>query len=208
MDLESRNPALRCGFASILNPCLGVFRLPSPLQDLDSVGRLMVNLTDPNSYPPGGRTWAVAFIGMAGDLPLLTAEGGELLPEPSAVSRTLQTGDGYNSYPDEDIIAYWPSDSAAISVWESQRCVLLISDAEGRGAEGVLHLCSHLRALSFSIIGCFRRERAKPRNGCLSTHFFVILQGRIRGAGTPAARGWQCLGHCGPHVRRWWGWCI
>lgn len=96
------------------------------------MGRLMVNLTDPNSYPPGGRTWAVAFIGTAGDLPMLMADGGELLPEPGAVSRTLQTGDGYNNYPDEETIAYWPTDSAAISVWESQRFVLVNSDAGRR----------------------------------------------------------------------------
>ncbi|CAN0107698.1 unnamed protein product, partial [Hapterophycus canaliculatus] len=45
------------------------------LQDLDSVGKLMVNLTDPNTYPPGGRTWAIAFVGTAGDLPMLSADG-------------------------------------------------------------------------------------------------------------------------------------
>ncbi|CAN0495306.1 unnamed protein product, partial [Scytosiphon promiscuus] len=48
-------------------------------QSLDSVGHLMVNLTDPNSYPLGGRTWAVAFIGTAGDLPLLEVNGEGLL---------------------------------------------------------------------------------------------------------------------------------
>lgn len=97
-------------------------------KELDSVGRLMVNLTNPNSYPPGGRTWAVAFIGTAGDLPLLVADGEGLLPEPSPVSRTLQGSGGYNNLPDEETIAYWPTDSAAISVWEAHRFVLLKLD--------------------------------------------------------------------------------
>lgn len=85
----------------------------------------MVNLTDPNSYAPGGRTWVVAFVGTAGDLALLEANGKGLLPDPSSVSHT-----------DEDAIAYWPTDSAAITVWEVHRCVcvcvcvLLISKDE------------------------------------------------------------------------------
>lgn len=99
-------------------------------QELDSVGRLMVNLTNPNSYPPSGRTWAVAFIGTAGDLSMLVADGAGLLPEPSPVSRTLQGSDNYNNLPDEDTIAYWPTDSAAISVWEAHRFVLFRLDAQ------------------------------------------------------------------------------
>lgn len=79
----------------------------------------MVNLTDPNSYRPGGRTWTVAFVGTAGDLPLLAANGEGLLPGPSSVSRVL--GDSYNNQSDEDNVAYWPTDSAAIAVWEVQR---------------------------------------------------------------------------------------
>lgn len=94
-------------------------------QELDSVGRLMVNLTDPNTHPPGGRTWAIAFVGTAGDLPMLTADGEGLLPDPSRVSRTL---DADGNYTDEDTIAYWPVDSAAISVWEAQRCVLFVQE--------------------------------------------------------------------------------
>lgn len=88
----------------------------------------MVNLTNPNSYPPGGRTWTVAFIGTAGDLPLLVADGAGLLPEPSPVSRTQQGSDNYNNLPDEETVAYWPTDSAAITVWEAHRLVLLRSD--------------------------------------------------------------------------------
>lgn len=79
----------------------------------------MVNLTDPNSYPLGGRTWAVAFIGTAGDLPLLEANGEGLLPEPSPVSRTLSNV--YNNHTEEETMAYWPTDAAAITVWEAQR---------------------------------------------------------------------------------------
>lgn len=90
----------------------------------------MVNLTNPNSYPPGGRTWAVAFVGTAGDLPMLVADGVGLLPEPSPVSRTVQGSDNYNDLPDEDTIAYWPTDSAAISVWEAHRFVLLRLNAQ------------------------------------------------------------------------------
>ena len=79
----------------------------------------MVNLTDPNSYPLGGRTWAIAFIGIAGDLPLLEANGEGLLPEPSPVSRTLSNG--YSNYTEEETVAYWPTDAAVITVWEAQR---------------------------------------------------------------------------------------
>lgn len=79
----------------------------------------MVNLTDPNSYPLGGRTWAVAFIGTAGDLPLLEVNGEELLPEPSPESRTLSNG--YVNDTEEKTMAYWPADAAAITVWEAQR---------------------------------------------------------------------------------------
>lgn len=79
----------------------------------------MVNLTDPNSYPLGGRTWAVAFIGTAGDLPLLEANGEGLLPEPSPVSRML--GNGYSNHTEEETVAYWPTDEAVITVWEAQR---------------------------------------------------------------------------------------
>lgn len=79
----------------------------------------MVNLTDPNSYPLGGRTWAVAFIGTAGDLPLLEVNGEGLLPEPSPVSRTLSNV--YNNHTEEESMAYWPTDAGAITVWEAQR---------------------------------------------------------------------------------------
>lgn len=95
------------------------------------MGRLMVNLTDPNSYPPGGRTWAVAFVGTAGDLPLLTADGGGLIPDPSPFSRTVDADHGYNNYANEETIAYWPTDWATISVWEAQRCVFLTPDSRG-----------------------------------------------------------------------------
>ena len=95
------------------------------------MGRVMVNLTSPNSYPHGGRTWAIAFIGIAGDLPLLVADGEGLLPKPSKISRTLADGD-YNSYPGEDTLAYWPSDSAALTVREAQRGESL-AEAEARG---------------------------------------------------------------------------
>lgn len=88
-------------------------------QELDSVGRVMVNVTDPQYYTPGGKIWSVAFIGTAGDLPLLEANGEGLLPEPS--SSTRLNGNKYNDYPNEDLIAYWPTDSAEISVWEAQR---------------------------------------------------------------------------------------
>lgn len=79
----------------------------------------MVNLTDPNSYPLGGRTWAVAFIGTAGDLSLLEVNGEGLLPEPSPVPRTL--GTGYNNYASDTTMAYWPTDAAVVTVWEAQR---------------------------------------------------------------------------------------
>lgn len=88
-------------------------------QELDDVGRVMVNLTDPTSYTPGGKTWSVAFIRTAGDLPLLEANGEGLLPEASSSARL--NGNKYNDYPNEDFIAYWPTDSAEISVWEAQR---------------------------------------------------------------------------------------
>lgn len=83
------------------------------------MGRIMVNLTDPNSYPPGGRTWAVAFIGTAGDLPLMTANEEGLFPEPSPVLRIF--GDSDNNYLDRDTTPSWPVDSGGVSVWETQR---------------------------------------------------------------------------------------
>lgn len=94
------------------------------------MGKVMVNLTDPNSYPPGGRTWAIAFIGTAGDLPLLKADGGSLHPESSSISHTLRDGD--NFFADEDTIAYWPYDSATVTVREAQRGESL-AEAETRG---------------------------------------------------------------------------
>lgn len=93
----------------------------------------MVNLSDPNTYPPGGRTWAVAFIGTAGDLPMLVADGEGLLPDPFSVSRTLNTDGDYNNYTDEETVAYWPVDSAAISVWEAQRCVIFVPEYKENG---------------------------------------------------------------------------
>lgn len=94
------------------------------------MGKVMVNLTDPNSYPPGGRTWAIAFIGMAGDLPLLKADGGSLLPESSTISHNSR--DGYNSFAEEDTIKHWPYDSATVTVREAQRGESL-AEAETRG---------------------------------------------------------------------------
>lgn len=104
------------------------------------MGRVMVNLTDPSSYPPGGRTWAIAFIGTAGDLPLLTADGGSLLPESSTISRTLR--DGYNNFADEDTIAYWPYDPATVTVREAQRGESLVkAETWGGGrAAGNVHI--------------------------------------------------------------------
>lgn len=94
-----------------------------PIQDLDSVGRLMVNLTDPNSYQPGGRTWSVAFVGTAGDLELMTADAARLLPSPSYFARGESENNGYADDDDDDdgSIAYWPVDSATITVSETQR---------------------------------------------------------------------------------------
>lgn len=78
----------------------------------------MVNLTDPNSYQPGGRTWSVAFVGTAGDLDLMTADGAGLLPSPSSFARDV--GAEENDY-DDETVAYWPVDSATITISETQR---------------------------------------------------------------------------------------
>lgn len=140
----------------------------------------MVNLTNPNSYPPGGRTWAVAFIGTAGDLPLLVADGTGLLPEPSPVSRTLASSDGYN-LPDEDTTAYWPTDSATITVWEAHRFVLL-----------KMYTPVPPRALPM-VVKCFMLHRM--RNSSFPPLCVRFLQRRVSRSGPDAAWGWQCLRH-------------
>lgn len=88
-------------------------------QALDSVGRVMVNITDPNSYLPGGRTWAIAFVGIVGDLPLITADGRELLPAAVPYAPYVEGMGGTESV--EDAVAFWPPDAASITVSELQR---------------------------------------------------------------------------------------
>lgn len=87
------------------------------------MGRVMVNVTDPNTYPPGGRTWAIAFVGTAGDIPLLAADGAGLLPSPSAFSRATTDNDVRSDDMEEgDVsVAYWPTDSASVTVSETLR---------------------------------------------------------------------------------------
>lgn len=77
----------------------------------------MVNLTDPNTNPPGGRTWAVAFVGTAGDLPLMIVDGSMLLP---ATAPSVDGVDGMD-YSESRSTADWPPDPARITVSEVQR---------------------------------------------------------------------------------------
>lgn len=88
-------------------------------QEVDTVGRVKVDLNDRSSNSVEEQTWMIAFVGTAGNLPLLIANGQALLPKPSQGSGTDSGNDG--NYPIGDIVAHWPPDPATISVWESQR---------------------------------------------------------------------------------------
>lgn len=103
----------------------------------------MVNLTGPNSYPPGRRAWSVAFVGTAGDLPLMMVDDAGLLPSgglsAAAVNHPGQVNTTINR-------AAWPPDAARIVVSEVQRGETVAAAQRAGSGEG---LASGTAGISF-----------------------------------------------------------
>lgn len=153
----------------------------------------MVNLTDPNSYQPGGRTWAVAFVGTAGNLELMTANAATLMPSPSLSSTTA--GDADNVYSDDESVAFWPVDSAAITISEVQggESAAAAAEAETEGnssdsSRAEREITKSRGGLDFPcrVIGC-RCSKLLTRRLILEINTFSLCSFRVPWSGRTVA---------------------